>query len=220
LIKIFPASAGIFIDFFGILRYNNCVPKGVFMEKYKDLIVDLQEYQQYLPILQEYFTLDVKLMKIRDELIELLSCKTDEQVAQNMIHTRHVLRRDGYTWQFNKSALKKFFDAVIADAQNQQKWTKKEWMAVALKAAQMLAQQQDKLQQERRNVAMAVSVAGYAAERGADKARPTATDTKSRLRDFGEATRKLDRQQKAITTADIEKLNNILTGRRISDYTA
>lgn len=189
------------------------------MEKYKDLVADLQEYQQYLSLLKQYFTLDVKQIKIRDELIKMLACKTDEEVARNMIHTRNVLGHDGYTWRFNKSALKKYFEAVIADAQKQQKWTKQQWISVAFNAARMLEQQQKKLEQERQNVAKAVSVAGYAAERGADKARPTATDTKSRLRDFGEAARKLERDSKAITTTDLEKLRIILNGRRVNDYT-
>ncbi len=189
------------------------------MEQYKNLVADLQEYQQYLPLLKGYFTLDAAQMKIRDEMIKLLSCKTDAEVVQNMHYTTDAFRRGGYTWQFNKSALKRYFDAVIAEAQKQQNWTEKQWQNVALKAARMLEKQQENITQERRNVSEAVAIAGYAAERGADKARPTATDTKSRLRDFGAATRKLQTSSKAITATDIRKLHTILNGKRVNDYT-
>ncbi len=131
------------------------------MEKYKDLVADLKEYQQYLPLLKGYYTLIPEQMKIRDEMIKLLSCKTDAEVAQNMHYTTNGLRNDGYTWQFNKSALKEYFDAVIAEAQKQQKWTKKEWQAVALKAAGMLEQQQENIAQERRNVTEVVAFTGF-----------------------------------------------------------
>lgn len=189
------------------------------MEKYKDLVADLQPYQQYLPVLQEYFTTDIKQMKIRDELIKLLSCKTDEQVAQNMMYTRDILGHTGYTWQFNKKALKQFFDSVIANAQKQQKWTKKQWIAIAFEMTRMMERQDAQIHQTQENVARAIEIAGYAAERGADKARPTATDTKTRLHDFGAATRKLGHKTAAITTDDIQNLQTILNGRRINDYT-
>lgn len=188
------------------------------MELYKDLVVDLQPYHQYLPMLKQYFTTDVEEMRVRDEMIKLLSCKTDEQVAQNMIYSRGALRKGGYTWQFDKKALEKFFASLIAECQKQQKWTKQQWMQVAFNAARQLEQQQATLQHERDKVAHAVSVAGFAAEHGADKARITARDTKSRLRDFGAATRKLQQQSKAITDKDIEYLNAILNGQRRNDY--
>ncbi|MCM1293966.1 MAG: hypothetical protein NC311_00175 [Muribaculaceae bacterium] len=189
------------------------------MEKYKDLVADLQPYKQYLPVLQEFFTTDIEQMKIRDELIKLLSCETDEQVAQNIIYTRDTMCRGGYTWQFNKDALKQFFDMAIANAQKQQKWTKKQWIAIAIEMTRMMERQYAQIQQTRANVARAIEIAGYAAERGADKARPTATDTKTRLHDFGDATRKLGQKTDEITTADIQKLQTILNGKRRNDYT-
>lgn len=189
------------------------------MEQYKDLVVDLQPYQQYLPILQEYFTTDVEQMKIRDELIKLLSCKTNEEVAHNMVYTRDTLCNSGYTWQFNKNALKQFFDEVIATTQKQQKWTKKQWIAVAIEMTRLLERQQAQIQQTSANVVKAIEIAGFAAERGADKARITAADTKTRLRDFGAATRELGRRTKKISSDDIENLNTILNGKRQNGYT-
>lgn len=190
------------------------------MDKYKDLVADLEPYKQYLPMLKEYFTLSVEEKKVCEEMIKMLSCKTDEQVAQIMNHSRAALRTGGYTWQFDKAALKRFFDSLVTECEKQQKWTKAQWRQVAFKAAQQLEKQQEKLQEERQKVGRAVSVAGFAAERGATKARPTATDTKSRLHDFGEAARQLQNKATGITSGDIDKLQTILTGKRINDYTA
>lgn len=135
-----------------------------------------------------------------------------------MSYTSRTLRKGGYTWQFDKSALKEYFDTVIAEAEKQKKWTKQQWIDIAIQASDMLALQQEALKSERKNVKDAVAIAGYAAERGAAKARPTATDTKARLRDFGTATRELQYRTNKIGSKDIEKLNTILHGERVNDY--
>lgn len=188
------------------------------MKQYKDLVADLAPYQQYLPMLKEYFTTNVEEMQVRDEMIKLLACKTDEQVAQNMYHSRNALRRGGYTWQFDKGALKKFFDSLVIECQKQQKWTKQQWILVAQNAARALMQQQERTHQEQQKLEHAIAVAGYVAERGADKARLTARDTKTRLRDFGTATRKLQNSSSGVTNIDIQKLEAILNGPRKTDY--
>ena len=188
------------------------------MEKYKDLVADLAPYKEYRQLLQEYFTMDVEEMQVRDEMIKLLACKTDEEVAKNMNYSRNALRKGGYTWQFDKGALKRFFDSLVTECQKQQKWTKQQWIQVAQNAAQALMQQEKRTHQEQQKLEYAISVAGYAAEHGADKARITARDTKSRLRDFGAATRKLQERSTGITNTDIKKLEAILNGTRKNDY--
>lgn len=189
------------------------------MEKYKDLVADLAPYKQYLPMLKQYFTTNVEERKVCDEMIEMLSCKTDEEVALIMSYSRGALRKGGYTWQFDKAALKRFFDSLVKECQKQQKWNTEQWMQVARNAAQALLHQQERTLQETKKLEYAISVAGFVAERGADKARLTAIDTKSRLRDFGAAARKLQEKSKDITDADIKKLEIILNGYRINDYT-
>lgn len=188
------------------------------MKPYKDLVADLAPYRQYLPLLKEYFTTNIEEMQVRDEMIRLLACKTDEEVARIMSYSCGALRKGGYTWQFDKGALKRFFDSLVTECQKQQKWTIQQWMLVARNTARALMQQEKRTHQEQQKLEHAISVAGFAAEHGADKARITARDSKSRLRDFGAAARKLQEKSKGITDTDIKKLEAILNGPRKKDY--